>query len=67
MSYGSNLFESTRRAAQLADKILRGTKPADIPIELPTKFEFAVNKLTAKALGITFPGEIMLQATRVIE
>jgi putative ABC transport system substrate-binding protein len=67
MSYGSNLDDQTRRAAQLADKILRGTKPADIPIEQPTKFELVINKITAKTLGITFPGEIMLQATRVIE
>ena len=67
MSYGSRRDDQTRRAAQLADKILRGAKPADIPIEQPTTFEFVVNKITAKALGITFPAEIMLQATRVIE
>jgi putative ABC transport system substrate-binding protein len=67
MSYGVNIIDSIRRAAQLADKILRGAKPADIPIELPMRFEFAVNQLTAKTLGITFPGETMLQATKVIE
>ena len=67
MSYSSILSDQIRRAAQLADKILKGTKPADIPVEQPTRFELAVNMKTAKALGITIPGEIMLQANRVIE
>ena len=49
------------------DRILKGTKPADIPVELPTQFELAVNKITAKTLGITIPGEIVLQTTKVIE
>ena len=67
MSYGSILSEQVRRAAHLVDKVLKGTKPADIPVEQPTIFELVVNMKTAKTLGITIPGEIMLQATRVIE
>jgi putative ABC transport system substrate-binding protein len=67
MSYGALLSDQVRRSAQMADKILKGTKPADIPVELPTKFELVVNAKTAKALGITIPGEILLQANRVIE
>jgi putative ABC transport system substrate-binding protein len=67
MSYSSILADQHRRAAQLADKILRGAKPADVPIEQPTKFELAINQKTAKALGIKFPSSILLQATRVIE
>lgn len=67
MSYSSILTEQIRRAAHLADKILKGAKPADIPAELPTKFELVVNQRTAKALGITIPGEILLQANRLIE
>jgi putative ABC transport system substrate-binding protein len=67
MSYSSILTEQIRRAAHLVDKILKGAKPGDIPIELPTKFELVVNQRTAKALGITIPGEVMLQANRVVE
>ena len=67
MSYSSILTEQIRRAAHLADKILKGAKPADIPVELPTKFELVVNQRTAKALGITIPDEILLQANRLIE
>lgn len=67
MSYSSSLRDQVRRAAQLADKVLRGTKPADIPVEQPTKFELVVNMKTAKALGITIPQSLLLQASRVIE
>jgi putative ABC transport system substrate-binding protein len=67
MSYSALLSDQIRRSAQMADKILKGTKPADIPVELPTKFELVVNVKTAKTLGITIPGEILLQAARVIE
>ena len=67
ISYSALITDQIRRAAQLVDKILKGAKPADIPIEQPTKFELVVNMKTAKALGITIPGEILLQAMRVIE
>jgi putative ABC transport system substrate-binding protein len=67
MSYSSIFSEQIRRSAHLVDKVLRGTKPADIPVEQPTKFELVVNMKTAKALGITIPQSILLQATRVIE
>lgn len=67
MSYSALHTDQIRRAAQLADKILKGAKPADIPVEQPTKFELVVNMKTAKMLGITIPGEIILQADRVIE
>jgi putative ABC transport system substrate-binding protein len=67
MAYSSSLGDQYRRAAQLADKVLRGTKPAEIPVEQPTRFELVLNMKTAKALGITIPQSIMLQATRVIE
>jgi putative ABC transport system substrate-binding protein len=67
LSYGPNFSELYRRAAEQVSMILKGAKPADIPVEQPTKFELVVNMKTAKALGITIPGEIMLPATRVIE
>lgn len=67
MSYGSLLPDLVRRAAHIADKVLKGTKPADIPVEQPTKFELVINMKTAKALGITIPPSIFLQAERVIE
>ena len=55
------------RSAVYVDKILRGTRPADIPVELPMTFDFVVNLKTAAALGITFPNEIMLQVTEVVQ
>ena len=67
MSYSSILREQIRRAAHLVDKVLKGTKPADIPVEQPTRFELVINMKTAKALGITIPPSILLQAERVIE
>src|SRR5205807_3579908 len=63
MSYGPNFAELNRRAAYYVDRILRGAKPADLPVEQPMTFEFVVNMKTAQALGITFPNEIMLQVT----
>jgi putative ABC transport system substrate-binding protein len=67
MSYGPNFADHFRRTAELVDKILRGTKPADIPVEQPTKFEFVVNLSTAKVLGLTIPASILLLADDVIE
>ena len=67
MSYGANLAEDERQAAHQVDKILKGAKPADIPVEQPTQFELAVNMKTAKALGTKIPTSILVQATRVIE
>ena len=67
MSYGQNILERFRRAATYVDKILKGVKPGDLPVEQPTKFELLVNMKTAKALGIKFPDSILVQATRVIE
>jgi putative ABC transport system substrate-binding protein len=66
MAYGPNLRKSYRRAAYYVDRILKGAKPADLPIEQPMTFEFAVNLKTAQTLGITFPHEILLQVTEVI-
>src|SRR5262245_22910300 len=67
MSYGPNFPDLFRRAADFVDKILRGTKPADIPVEQPTKFDFIVNLLTAKALRLTIPPTLLARADEVIE
>jgi putative ABC transport system substrate-binding protein len=67
MSYGPNLPDLYRRAAEFADKILRGAKPADIPVEQPTKFELVVNLKSAKTLGLTFPQALLATADEVIE
>jgi putative ABC transport system substrate-binding protein len=67
MSYGANFPDLWRRAAEFVDKILRGAKPADIPVEQPTKFDLVVNLTTAKALGLAIPESFLLRADEVIE
>jgi putative ABC transport system substrate-binding protein len=67
MSYGPNFPDLWRRAATYADKILKGAKPADLPVEQPTRFEFVINMKTAKALGVAIPEAILARATEVIE
>jgi ABC transporter substrate binding protein len=67
MSYGPNFPDLFRRAADLVDKILRGAKPAGIPVEQPTKFDFVINLTTAKALGLTIPPTLLARADEVIE
>jgi putative ABC transport system substrate-binding protein len=67
LSYGVDLLDNWRRAASYVDRILRGEKPGDLPVQLPTKFEMIVNRKTAKALGLAVPPSILLRATEVIE
>lgn len=67
LSYGPNFPDLFRRAAEFVDKILRGTKPADIPVEQPVKFDLIVNAITAKALSLTIPEPVLIRANEVIE
>jgi putative ABC transport system substrate-binding protein len=67
LSYGPDTVDNFHRAATYVDRILRGAKPGDLPVQFPTKFEMVVNRKTAKALGLAVPPSILLRATEVIE
>jgi putative tryptophan/tyrosine transport system substrate-binding protein len=67
MYYGTDLSESFRRVAYYVDRILKGTKPGDLPVEQPTKFEFVINLKTAKQIGLTIPPDVLARATKIIK
>jgi len=67
ISYGVNLSDLYRRSASYVDKILKGAKPADLPVEQPTKFEFVINVKAAKQIGLTIPSKVLARADKVIK
>jgi putative ABC transport system substrate-binding protein len=67
MSYGADQADSYRRVAYFVDRILKGAKPADLPVEQPTKFELVINLKTAKQIGVTIPPEVLARANRLIK
>ena len=67
MSYGANILDDARRLPSFVDRVLKGAKPAELPVEQPSRFYLTINKKTAKAIGLTIPQNVLLRADEVIE